>query len=148
MTEDEGSKRRYLDTSIQAFERGFALRNDHYNGINLAYMLHIRSACSPPAEAIADFVRSQRVRKEVISLCESLLSESDRSPDDLAWTHASLAESLLALGEDERSSEEVQRAKDLLSNETDRKNLSQKLDHVKTLLYMSPLRFISTSQVG
>jgi tetratricopeptide (TPR) repeat protein len=143
MSEDEGNKRQYMDVSIQAFERGFALRNDHYNGINLAYMLHVRSNYSPPAEAIADFVRSQRVRKEVVSLCELLLNDTDRPSDDLAWIHASLAEALLGLGEDERSSEALERAKGLLPNEDDWRNLVKKLDDVETLLSACPLRFIA-----
>lgn len=56
-----------LDEAVRGYERGFYLRNDYYNGINLAYLLNIRAAnAANPAEAIADFVQAQRIRREVM----------------------------------------------------------------------------------
>jgi tetratricopeptide (TPR) repeat protein len=61
-----------LDESIAAYERGFYLKQDHYNGINLAYLLNLRSVealkTGNKDEAIADFVIANRVRREVIRL--------------------------------------------------------------------------------
>jgi hypothetical protein len=59
-----------------AYERGFYLRNDYYNGINFAFLLNVRAAnAAEPAEAIFDFVRARHVRKEVLSICEQWLAE-------------------------------------------------------------------------
>lgn len=35
--------RAHLNDAIRAYERGFYLRNDHYNGINFAYLLNVRA---------------------------------------------------------------------------------------------------------
>ncbi len=40
-----------IDTAIEALDRGFKLKHDHYNGINLAYMLDVRGARSSGDEA-------------------------------------------------------------------------------------------------
>src|SRR5262249_15952802 len=71
---DETGDRTHLDEAVRGYERGFYLRNDYYNGINLAYLLNVRSAKAiSPAEAIADFVQAGRVRREVIQICEEWL---------------------------------------------------------------------------
>ncbi len=35
-----------LDTAITAYQRGFYIRNDYYNGINFAFLLNVRAAAS------------------------------------------------------------------------------------------------------
>jgi hypothetical protein len=57
--------RSHLDEAVRAYERGFYLRNDYYNGINFAFLLNVRAAnTGDVAEAIADFVqRDACVRK-------------------------------------------------------------------------------------
>jgi hypothetical protein len=58
-----------LDEAVRAYERGFYIRNDYYNGINFAFLLNVRAAhTKDPAEAIADFIQARRVRKEVIAI--------------------------------------------------------------------------------
>jgi hypothetical protein len=67
-------ERQHLDEAIRAVKRGFYLRNDYYNGINLGFLLNQRAAAQPdPAEAIADFVQARRVRREVLAICERWL---------------------------------------------------------------------------
>ena len=64
----------YLDEAVRAYERGFYLRNDYYNGINYAYLLNERAAHPVGfGEAVADFVQARRVRKEVVSICNQWL---------------------------------------------------------------------------
>lgn len=70
--------RTHLDEARLAYERGYWLRNDYYNGINLAFLLNVRAAISEPAEAIADFVQARRVRKALIPICAGLLTETRR----------------------------------------------------------------------
>ena len=70
----------YLDEAVRAYERGFYLRNDYYNGINYAYLLNERAAHPIGfAEAVADFVQARRVRKEVISICNQWLESNPRT---------------------------------------------------------------------
>ena len=80
----------YLDEAVRAYERGFYLRNDYYNGINYAYLLNERAAHPVGfAEAVADFVQARRVRKEVISICQPVarVQCADRVP--AAWEQVS-----------------------------------------------------------
>jgi len=44
-------ERDHLDTAVLAYERGFDIRSDHYNGINLAYLLNLRATISSAAAA-------------------------------------------------------------------------------------------------
>ena len=58
---------------IWAYEKGFYLKNDHYNGINFAFLLNVRASISTVREAMADVVIAERVRRRVMAMCENLL---------------------------------------------------------------------------
>jgi hypothetical protein len=61
-----------LDGAVRALERGFFIRNDYYNGINLAFMLNERALVQIDlAEATADFIVARRVRREVCEIAEA-----------------------------------------------------------------------------
>ncbi len=107
----------HLDTAIWAHEKGFHVRNDYYNGINLAFLLNVRAALktvSEPAEAIADFVVAQRTRRRVLALCQALL-ESTPAPSGsgLYWIKATMAEAYAGLGDDAKAQELMDAAKTL-----------------------------------
>jgi hypothetical protein len=100
----------HLDASIRAYERGFYLRNDHYNGINLAFLLDLRaSRAAEPADAVADFVLARRVRKEVKEICEKWLVQNapagaapqaaQQAAEHRYWILATLGEAMLGLGD-------------------------------------------------
>ena len=96
--------RAHLDESVFAYEKGFYLKNDYYNGINLAFLLNMRAALpdARSAEAIADFVLAQRTRRKVLAICQTLLaSEKERGKPlpDHYWVAATLGEALFGLGE-------------------------------------------------
>jgi hypothetical protein len=102
----------YLDEAVRGYERGFVLRNDYYNGINFAFLLNVRAAHSTePAEAIADFVQAQRVRREVLAICQRWLAANPTPDEDAVsvkamkeylnnkyWVLASMAEATLGSG--------------------------------------------------
>ena len=97
----------HLDKAIWAHEKGFYVKNDYYNGINLAFLLNVRAALKSvgePAEAIADFVVAQRIRRRVLALCQAML---DSTPEprgaDWYWIQATIAEAYTGLGEEERA---------------------------------------------
>ena len=99
-----------LNEAVRALERGFYLRNDYYNGINLAFLLNVRAAeAREPAYAIADFIQARRVREEVQKICAAWLEdnpvvESDggeaglkQQLDTRYWVNATLAEAKVGL---------------------------------------------------
>lgn len=92
-----------LDTAIFAYEKGFSLKSDTYNGINYAYMLNVRAALNPGSrDAIADTVLAERTRRRVIALCEEKLA-GKLTPQQAYWTRATLAEAWFALGDNAKA---------------------------------------------
>ena len=71
---EAGKSRADLDEAIRAHERGFRIRNDHYNGINLAFLLDVRASVSTGDEAVADRVLAARTRREVLSIADDFLA--------------------------------------------------------------------------
>lgn len=103
----------HLDAAIRAYERGFYLRNDYYNGINFAFLLNMRAAeAADPADAVTDTVLARRVRAEVGTICQAWLAQSAASGPDAPqgdalpaaaetryWVLATLAEATFGQGD-------------------------------------------------
>jgi hypothetical protein len=99
------SSRESLDCSVRAHERGFYLRQDYYNGINLAFLLNERSLVQADLnEANTDFFLARRVREEVIGLCNVWQNANPRGSGQLEgaryWVFATLAEAAAGLGDE------------------------------------------------
>ena len=81
---ENGQGTDHLARALKYYERGYVLRNDFNSGINLAYMMNVRadSALDPTeADRIADMVYANRVRREVLQICDAelrALSECER----------------------------------------------------------------------
>lgn len=87
-----------LDRAIAAYERGFYLRRDYYNGINFAFLLDQRATLSAGDEAIADRVLARRCRSTVLGICDNLKTAGGLKGDDIFWVEATQIEALLGLG--------------------------------------------------
>jgi hypothetical protein len=75
---EEGQGADHLSRAISYYRRGYYLRNDWYNGINLAYLLNVRADSTldqDDIERIADMVWANRIRREVVDLCDRELEE-------------------------------------------------------------------------
>jgi hypothetical protein len=99
-----------LDESIWAYEKGFYVKNDYYNGINLAFVLNVRAAnTADPEEATADVVQARRVRRNVAAITRKLLAAGMKDDDgkvdadETFWVQASLAEALVGSGQSEEA---------------------------------------------
>lgn len=149
----------YLDEAVRGYERGFYLRNDYYNGINLAFLLNVRSASNakrpavsvPPdslqaepgqAEAIADFVQARRIRREVIAICRAFLEGEGMPPATRYWATATLAEAHIGVGDDERGGALLNQALAMPVDDWMKTSTREQLAKLKALLADSPLRRI------
>jgi len=103
-----------LDEAIRAHEKGFYLKNDYYNGINLAFLLNARaSVAKTPREAVADFVTAERVRRRVIEICEKILAtgvgitgdKGETDKQEKFWVQATLVEAYYGIGEKAKADE-------------------------------------------
>jgi len=104
----------YLDEAIKAYERGFYIANDYYNGINFAYLLNVRASQSAdPDEATADAVTAGRVRKKVLDICSQWLKNnpmpdtgqvSEKAMEEHLkrwyWVVATMGEAYVGLGKE------------------------------------------------
>ncbi|HEX8248224.1 MAG TPA: TRAFs-binding domain-containing protein [Pyrinomonadaceae bacterium] len=154
----------YLDKSVRAYERGFYLRNDYYNGINFAYLLNERAAGSSTqeegaAEAIADFIQARRVSKEVLSICENWLKDNPapdaqkadaqtimRYRESRYWVLATMAEAWLGLGDEAKSNRVVEDADADAPAEWMKDSAREQIEKLKSLLLNSPLVNIKTDK--
>ena len=92
-----------LDTAIFAYEKGYYLKDDYYNGVNLAFMLDTRAAKEQGDDRIADRVRAKRVHARLSRRLEQQ-SPSERQGDNRGsreegyWMRATMAEVHAGLG--------------------------------------------------
>jgi tetratricopeptide (TPR) repeat protein len=117
---DAGQGNEHLDRAIRFYERGYLLKNDSYNAINYAYLLDVRAGTAldgSEVERVADMVWANRIRREVLALCERDLAaiaarERPDAPEDALkqeqtardreakfWCLATKAEAMFGLGD-------------------------------------------------
>jgi len=148
----EGS---YLDEAVRAYERGFYLRNDYYNGINYAYLLNERAAHPIGfAEAVADFVQARRVRKEVVSICNHWLESNPRPapllpgskfPEKKYWVLATLAEAQIGLEDEAIGQQRLEEAFAAAPEQWMKETTQEQVTKLKTLLSASPLKKLAAT---
>ncbi len=102
---DLTGQRPNLDGAIFGYEKGFSLKNDYWNGINLAFLYNVRAANSTGREAIADQVLAERTRRQVLAICEAALNgnAAGGAPHERYWLFATMAEAWLGLGDKQKS---------------------------------------------
>jgi hypothetical protein len=140
-----------LDQAIRGYERGFYLRNDYYNGINLAYVLNVRATNAPSlAEAIADFVQAQRVRREVIEICRQWMeSESQSATTDLKyWVLATLAEAQCGIGDQAAADKTLEQAFAIATADWMKESTTTQIGRLREMLANSPLAQLSAASGG
>jgi len=92
-----------LGAAIRAYQKGFYLKDDYYNGINFAFLLDCRAAELGGEDAIADRVEARRVRERVVEICKQLLEEgirgesANKKGEEEYWVRATLVEALFGL---------------------------------------------------
>jgi MAP3K TRAFs-binding domain len=104
---EETAERASLDASITAYERGFVMKRDCYNGINYAYMLDVRAGVqTDAAEATTDHVLARRVRRQLLDIADASLKSMPRNASgavqsiaDWYWLEAARVEAMMALGD-------------------------------------------------
>lgn len=75
---EEGQGDEHLNNAILLYQRGYYLLHNRHNGINLAYLLQLRTTTmlDPKKEdKIADQVWANRIRREVLELCKKDLEK-------------------------------------------------------------------------
>jgi hypothetical protein len=92
-----------LEEALFALERGFFIKRDYYNGINLAFMLDTKAAASDAntKQELNDVARY--VRRKVRDICDKALEAPDITDDDKYWILATLYEVCVGLGQEDEA---------------------------------------------
>ena len=94
----------YLDRAIRFYERGFYVKQDYYNGINVAYMYTQRANLLPHRfDAIVSYGHANMIRQQVVEICQELIEDEDgfASRGDQQWVYMTLAEAYQGLSRTE-----------------------------------------------
>jgi Tetratricopeptide Repeats-Sensor len=144
---DASKDRSALETAIDAYRRGFVVKDEPYDGINFAFLLNERALVlrdDQRAEAIADFVNAERVRHRIIeSGKDNLAAAEAEGPESKYWMQATMAEALYGVGRRPEALELLDDAEapEPWMLETTRKQL----ERLGVLLEASPLGAIADS---
>jgi tetratricopeptide (TPR) repeat protein len=163
-----------LNEAVRGYEHGFYLRNDYYNGINLAFLLNVRSddACrradlatsaaeceDARAEAVACFVHAKKVRAEVLSICERWLKDNPAPAGKKAtkqamkeylsnkyWVVATQAEAYLGTGQTTKANKTYKEAYSLDPEPWMVDSTESQRKTLKKLLAVCPLKYLKTGK--
>ncbi len=109
----------YLDRAIRFYERGFYVKQDYYNGINVAYMYTQRANLLPDRfDAIVSYGHANMIRQQVVEICLELIEDEEAFANrgDRVWVFTTLAEAYQGLG---RTSDEERLAPKIESEASD-----------------------------
>jgi hypothetical protein len=148
----------HLDEAVRGYERGFHLRNDYYNGINLAFLHNVYAAAycrralaaatpeqrrADRAESVSCFVLAARVRREVLKICEKVLETERLADDDKYWVLATVAEARLGMGDEAGAESALQEAFAVASAEWMKASTREQMGKLRALLAESPLEYVT-----
>lgn len=140
--------RKFLDEAISAYERGFYLKQDYYNGINVAYLLNERAALEEQAgmraEAITDFIQAQRIRREVMKYCKNQLElvNGTQTEEERYWIIATLWEAAVGIEDVDAEKQWSERAAAMKVANWMLDSTREQIAKLRNLLTASPLMII------
>lgn len=136
-----------LDEAIYAYQKGYSLRNDYYNGINWAYLLNVRAheadEAGRPADAVADFVLARRIRQDVAARCEALLEDGVERDDEKYWILATRWEAAVGLEDEAAAAPWRAKAEAAATAGWMLGSTREQIARLEALLATSPLRHLN-----
>ena len=85
----------YLDQAIAFYERGFYVKQDYYNGINVAFMYTMRSLLLEDRfDAIVSYGHANMIRRKVGEICTEIIDDEEEfhKRGDQQWVLMTLGE--------------------------------------------------------
>ena len=95
----------YFEKSVFFYERGFYIKQDYYNGINVAFMYTVRAAELAEEgeryDAIVNYGHGRMIRKKVADVCHNLIDDTKNfsGRGDKEWIYQTLAQAYLGMGQ-------------------------------------------------
>ncbi|MBM9547399.1 DUF4071 domain-containing protein [Leptospira sp. 201903074] len=124
-----------LNKSLMYYEKGFYLKNDYYNGINLAFLYNQRAYLSTNKnETTTDNTIAERIRLKVIKLCLDLMNTNFENRNDKYWIYATLQEGYFAIGNLPQSEIYKQHALEFVEGEWQLDSTNHQIEKLKIFL--------------
>ncbi len=129
----------YLNNAIRAYEKGFQLKQDYYNGINAAFMLYIKiDLLKSQHKAWEDEkLNADYIRNGVLKIALNLEKEDDfKEKDDAIWVLLTIAEAYHYKGQNDLMTTYENKAKEMASAKNDTFAMSsynEQKDKIKNL---------------
>jgi hypothetical protein len=123
-----------LEESLFALERGFFVKGDYYNGINLAFMLDTKAAESDPKIKEELHAMARQVRRRVKSICNKTLVEKELKDDDMYWVLATLYQACIGLLEEDEALTWKEKADKISTAEWMIKSTDEQIEKLRKLL--------------
>jgi len=130
-------KAQNLEEALFALERGYFIKGDYYNGINLAFMLNTKASGSGPDMKQELIGVSRYVRRKVIDNCLKELTNPDLSKNDQYWIMATMYEAYVGLGDDARASEWKAKMEGASTVDWMKKSTEEQVNKLRKLLEQS-----------
>ena len=131
---DETHNRDYLTLAINYCEKGFKIKNDYYNGINLAFLLNVREKENTGEEAVADKVLAKRIRHQVVEICLKVRQDKFDERGDKYWVAATLEEAYFGLGDTDNYEESKTIALSLVEAGWERESTEEQIAKLNELI--------------
>lgn len=123
-----------LEEALFALERGFFIKGDYYNGINLAFMLDIKASTSELEIKQELAGVSRYVRRKVIDHCLEELDKPDLSKDDQYWIMATIYEAYVGLGDEVSATEWKTQMEAIASADWMKESTEEQIKKLRNLL--------------
>ena len=94
----------FFDKSIDCYERGFYVKQDYYNGINVAFMYTVKAnLVDNQFDAVVNYGHANIIRRKVADICRGLIDSKEFSDrGDRKWVYQTLAQAYLGLGQQQK----------------------------------------------
>ena len=134
--------KQYLERAIHFYERGYYVKQNYYNGINVAFLYNVAAKANENAEeAQAQIYLAAKIRKEIIAICKTKMQESSfEEYSDKPWIYLTLAEAYFGLKRTEEYNqlmaelEEKSKTDESLNKSFDRDSFNTQMNDLKAIL--------------
>lgn len=125
-----------IDKSLHYYERGFYVKQDYYNGINVAFLYALKASLSEDKfDIYSNYGQAKKIWKEIIAKWKKVV-ESPECNDrgDKEWICLTLAEAYYGLDDNEGENKYLELGKEYMDGEFALNSYNEQKNKLKKLL--------------
>jgi len=132
---EETGRLSHLAASLAFYERGYYVKQDYYNGINVAFVCDLLAEkASSKQEAIFYLIRARKIREDVVKKCDVLLSTKNlASRSDAVWIAQTAYQCYFGNGAFSKARKYLSLVSKFSKGDFDRKTFEQHLEKLRLI---------------